>query len=117
MNSEPFTGSRICPSLDSVKDAVSFAREKAFQLASMRLPQQLSPEVIELYNFGTLYVLWHQFFSIATRAIRQPYVACELVSEISGISTIADKDSGDGYKTRLIWMRQELLKHMQRWKV
>lgn len=111
-NENNFTGSRGVPTIKSVTSAIAFVREHADHLASIAPSHRLSSELVPVYNFAIIYLLWHQFFSIGTRGIRLPYVPLTEVSTISGLGTLADKDSGDGYKARLTWMRPELLTHM-----
>lgn len=109
-----FTGCRACPSMESVKAAIAITRESAFQFGQMDLQSPLPNDFVRTYNRAILYLLWHQFFAIATRGIRFSYIALGEVSSISGIATLTDKDTGTGHKTRLVWMSPALLEHIRR---
>ncbi len=110
---EPYTGSRSCPSIDIVRDAIGITKASAFRLAQLDLTKELPDDFIDLFNHSILYLLWHQFYAVAVRGIRMPYTRAAQVCGTSGTVTVADKDSGDGHKTRLLWFPPTLLKHMQ----
>jgi hypothetical protein len=108
-----YTGSRACPNLDTVRTAVEITRQSAREFAQLKLTADLPYTFVEMFNRAVLYLVWHQFFAIATRGIRLPYIPISDVCESSGVATLTDKDSGIGYKTRLVWMPPALLDHMR----
>jgi hypothetical protein len=66
----------------------------------------------QLLNQAVLYVVWHQMYCFATRAIRDAYQDLNVFAEDTGIGTLSDKDFEDNHKTRLIWANSRLLEHM-----
>jgi hypothetical protein len=108
-----YTGSRACPNLNAVRTAIQTTRQSAREFVQLDLTADLPDNFVEMFNRAVLYLVWHQFFAIATRGIRLPYIPLSDVCEISGVATLTDKDSGAGYKTRLVWMPPALLHHMR----
>jgi hypothetical protein len=111
-DAERYTGCRALPTLAAVQTAVGETKEAADRLIHIDLRASLPPDFTETFNLAVLYLLWHQFYAIATRAIRSPYIPLAEVSEHTGIATLADKDSGTGYKTRFVWISPGLRRHM-----
>jgi hypothetical protein len=108
-----YTGSRAFPDLNTVREAIQTIKESAMQLARVDLRADLPGGFVEMFNRSVLYLAWHQFYAIATRGIRLPYISLSDVCEDSGVATLTDKDTGTGYKTRLVWLSPALLDHMR----
>jgi hypothetical protein len=108
-----YTGSRAFPDLNTVREAIRTIKESAMQLARVDLRADLPGGFVEMFNRSVLYLAWHQFYAIATRGIRLPYIPLSDVCEESGVATLTDKDTGTGYKTRLVWLSPALLDHMR----
>ncbi|WP_433970376.1 hypothetical protein [Tunturiibacter gelidiferens] len=108
-----YTGSRAFPDLNTVRAAIQTTKESAMQLARVDLRADLPDAFVEMFNRAVLYLAWHQFYAIATRGIRLPYIPLSDVCEGSGVATLTDKDTGTGYKTRLVWLSPTLLDHMR----
>jgi hypothetical protein len=99
--------------MEATRSAISIVRDRAFAFTSRGDAFDLTAALVPEFNYAVLYLLWHQFFSIATRAICLPYIPVSDVSPVSGLSNMDDKDSGNGYKIRLVWMRPQLISHMR----
>jgi hypothetical protein len=112
-SSSVYTGSRSCPYIDAVRHSIQITSESACQFAKLDLRPDPPKDFAEMFNRAILYLLWHQAYAIAARGVRSPYVPLSKVCERSGVATLTDKDSGSGYKTRLVWMPRGLIKHMQ----
>ena len=97
-----FVGSRFCPTLDAVKNAVSSLKSDLQSASS-------TPGSHEVHNLYTLLTVWHFTFSTACRAIETPYLPLSDIDPQSGIGLFADKDDGTGYKARLIWVPPSIL--------
>jgi hypothetical protein len=108
-----YTGSRACPALHAVRTAIQTTKDSAMLLARLDLRAELPRNFVETFNRAVLYLAWHQFYAIATRGIRLAYIPWSDVCANSGVATLTDKDSGSGYKTRLVWMPPNLLDHMR----
>jgi hypothetical protein len=108
-----YTGSRSCPDQKTARAAIRITKKSAMQFARMDLRADLPGDFVVIFNRAVLYLLWHQFYAIGTRGIRLPYIPLAEVCSSSGVATLADKDSGNGYKTRLVWMPPGLLEHMR----
>lgn len=107
-----YTGSRSCPTIESVENAIGILRHSAIEVAHLK-PQRVAEDgFINQFNQAMLYLVWHQMFAIATRAIRSPYIPLSHVSSRSSISVLKDKDSGTGHKYRLVYLPPELIRHM-----
>jgi hypothetical protein len=110
---EVYVGSRSCPSLEAVRSSIQITSESARKFAHLNVKQHLPRHFVELFNHAILHLLWHQAYAIAARGVRSPYIPLSRVCQSSGLATITDKDSGNGHKTRLVWMPPELVKHMR----
>lgn len=111
---QKYTGTRSCPTTETVKAAIAITSEAVSQLAAMDLSAHLPKDFATIFNRAILYLLWHQFYAVGTRAICSPYIPLRDVSPVSGIATLTDKDSGTGHKTRLVWLPGQVLEHMLR---
>ena len=66
----------------------------------------------EILNDAVMYLVWHQMFAFATRAIIDAYQSHKEFAPDSGIGKLSDKDFSDHHKTRLVWACDLLLPHM-----
>lgn len=106
-------GVRACPRLPVIQGVVRDLL-KASQAFFGIKPREFDPQIHrELLNKAVLYVVWHQFFCFATRAIRDAYQESSKFSPSNGVAILGDKDFADHHKTRLIWADNRLLEHMQ----
>ena len=102
-----FVGCRAFPTLECVREAIAITREAFSQFVS-------SVEwSLECRNKAILHVLWHQCYAVGTRGINLPYIPLSAVNRRSGLATLRDKDSGTGYKTRLVWIPPSVLRDMK----
>jgi len=108
-----YTGSRICPNLMTVKHAIRITRRSANRLAHLDFAAPLPKTFVKMFNRAVLFLVWHQSYAIAARGIRMPYIPLSKICESSGVTTFADKDTGTGYKTRLLWLTPALIDHMR----
>lgn len=108
-------GIRGYPRLSLIKEVISWMRAGSQEFFCMKVADfnPSNSEHAGLLNRAVLYVVWHQFFTFSTRAIRDAYQGACGFSEITGLGILSDKDFEDHHKTRLIWANQRLLKHMK----
>lgn len=99
-------GSRLCPTLDTVKHAIAKLKQ-AIQISAK------SDDIIDHHNLYTLFTIWHFTFSTACRAIETPYLPLPEIDIATGVGLLSDKDDGTGYKSRLIWIPPTALAQMQ----
>lgn len=99
-------GSRLCPTLDTVKRAI-VELKRAIQISAK------SDDIIDHHNLYTLFTVWHFAFATACRAIETPYLPLSEIDMITGVSLLSDKDDGSGYKSRLIWIPPTIIAQMQ----
>jgi hypothetical protein len=105
-------GCRAFPRIDHVRDVVEWLRSGSMLFFAVS-PSELSPATHRDYlNRAVLYLIWHQFFSFGTRAIKDAYLDSDDLAASTGVGILSDKDFADGYKTRVIWASEGLRKHM-----
>jgi hypothetical protein len=112
MSTSQFSGCRAHPTPKAVGAAVAVAREAADQLVGYDFSSSQAADFITVFNRAILYLLWHQAFAIAARAICSPYIPTRSVSSNSGLTVIRDKDSDSGHKARLVWLPPVAREHM-----
>ncbi len=103
-----FVGSRLCPTLASVKTAINKLHvdvESAFN----------AKNTILFHNLYTLLTAWRFSFATACRAISTPYVSLSEIDMDTGLGVLSDKDDGTGYKSRLIWLPKNILTEMSKY--
>lgn len=104
-------GSPLCPTVAAVQEAVQILKSK------INAPFD-HQNILERHNIFTLYSVWTLGFATGIRGVRIPYLYSGAVDQDSGFATLTDKDSGNGYKSRLVWLpvpvRQQM-KHYEAW--
>ena len=105
-----YVGSRLCPTFEAVKNAITRLRGE-IQTA------RKNHDEIRFHNLFTLLTLWRFAFATACRAIETPYLPTAKIDEETGIGALSDKDNCAGYKTRLIWLPQEVYNLMTQYEV
>lgn len=105
-------GCRAFPKPTLVKDVVRWLQEGSRKFFSLRVQHFRIDKHAEILNRAVLYLVWHQMFSFATRAIRDAYRSKSGFASESGIGAFGDKDFEDHRKTRMIWAEELLLGHM-----
>ena len=111
--SPQFVGCRAFPHMEKVRETIDWLREGSEKFFAMRLSQFEKERDSEILNRAVMYATWHQFFSFGTRAICDCYQNSEGFSDNSGIGILSDKDFITGYKTRIIFARARLRRHME----
>lgn len=100
-----YIGSRLCPTLGAVQDAIE----------ELKLELKKTSPTLELqryHNLFTLYTLLMFFYTTGVRGIRTPYLDLSDIELKSGLSILTDKDSGVGYKSRLVRFTPTLIDQM-----
>jgi len=103
---EHHVGSRLCPTLDTVKHVIAKLK-RAIEVSAQ------GDDIIDHHNLYTLFTVWHFAFSTACRAIETPYLPLSEIDLVTGIGLLSDKDDGSGYKSRLIWLPPAIIAQMQ----
>jgi hypothetical protein len=104
-----FVGCRAFPTLECVREAIAITREAFNQFVNRVSSAEWS---LECRNKAILHVVWHQCYAVGIRGINLPYIPLSAVNRRSGLTTLRDKDSGTGYKARLVWLPPSLLRDM-----
>lgn len=108
LNQNRYLGSRLCPTRDAVKNAVT-----NLHLAIAKAKK--NNDLVQYHNCYTLLILWQFSFMTACRAIQTPYLSLSELDIETGIGMIADKDDSFGYKSRLIWLPPAIVNAMQKY--
>lgn len=106
-------GSRLCPSIDATRQAVDLLKRKMLRQVQLVDEDHTRAEIVLRHNWYSIYSVWAQMFCVGTRGILNPYVHLGEFDEATRLSTIADKDSGNDYKRRLIWVPETVWEQMQ----
>lgn len=109
---EKIVGIRAYPRPEVVQGVVGKLMQGSEDFFHLNL-RRFDPRVhCEILNRAVLYLVWHQFFTFATRAICDAYQPAALFSADRKLSILSDKDFKDKHKARLIWADDRLLGHM-----
>lgn len=111
-------GSQICPTIGTVQKAI---RDLQLDIlgASSKSWKYPCEEFVARHNLYTFYTVVLTFgIAVVARGVRTPYLHSSEVDwdpekeEGSGLAVITDKDSGTGYKSRLVWIPPLVFKQM-----
>jgi hypothetical protein len=112
-------GSPICPTMRTVQKAIWDVQQDIIG-ASSRSWNYPDSEFIVRHNLYTFYTVVLTFgIAVLARGIRTPYLHSSQIDwdhekeEGTGLAVITDKDSGSGYKSRLVWLPPLVLKQMR----
>lgn len=104
-------GSPICPTDHSLAKAFS-----EIGLAIRRLKNapwdRADKNFQDRHNLYTFYTVLCFSIAAAMRGVRTPYLHTTQVDDETGCAVITDKDSGSGYKSRLVWLPEPVRKQM-----
>lgn len=110
-------GSPLCPTMRAVQEAVRQLKSEIREAPSLDSANHAGGETIRRHNLYTLYCIWSLGFAVGIRGVRTPYLHSSCVDQYTGLATITDKDSGSGYKSRLVWMPALVRKQMKSYEV
>jgi hypothetical protein len=111
-NNDIYIGSRLCPTRDAIRQAIG--RLQGELLCCGRPSTVL--ELQHYHNLFTLYTLWMFFYTTGVRGVRTPYVDLSEIDPVFRLGILTDKDSGVGYKTRLVRFTSMLIEQMRFYK-
>jgi hypothetical protein len=109
---DTYIGNRLCPARSAVRQAIRKLQEEiqcTWQMANY-------DEHRRHHNLLTLYTLLMFSYTTGVRGISTPYLNLSEIDPELRLGTLTDKDSGVGYKTRLIRVTPMLLKQMEFYK-
>ena len=112
VNNDIYIGSRLCPTRDAIRQAIG--RLQGELLCCGRPSTVL--ELQHYHNLFTLYTLWMFFYTTGVRGVRTPYVDLSEIDPVFRLGILTDKDSGVGYKTRLVRFTSMLIEQMRFYK-
>jgi hypothetical protein len=107
-----YIGNRPCPSRAAVQQAIRTLRNEIC-LSAQPITDE---ETRRHHNLVTLYTIWMFSYTTGVRGIGTPYVDPSEVDPELRLTTLMDKDSGIGYKARLVQLTVTLLKQMDLYK-
>ncbi len=109
---DTYIGNRLCPTRIAVRQAI-----RKLQAEIQRTWQPATNQEHQRHhNLLTLYTLWMFAYTTGVRGVRTPYLDLSEIDPEFRLGTLTDKDSGVGYKTRLVWMTPMLLEQMRLYK-
>jgi hypothetical protein len=79
---------------------------------SSTAPNLHDPRFVRAHNFFTLYVVWWTGYACGIRSIINPLIRPHDVHEGTGVCNWFDKDDGSGYKSRMLWVPEDLLEQL-----
>jgi hypothetical protein len=100
-----YIGNRPCPSRAAVQHAIRTLRNEICLSAQ----PITDAETRRHHNLVTLYTIWMFSYTTGIRGIGTPYVDPSEVHPELRLATLVDKDSGIGYKARLVQLTVPLL--------
>lgn len=103
-----YIGNRLCPTRDAVRKAITRLQselQSSGQSSTVEGQQQY-------HNLLTLYTLWMFSYTTGVRGIRTPYLVLAEIDPVFHLGVLTDKDSGVGYKTRLVRFTPSLIEQM-----
>jgi integrase len=109
---EASIGSPICPTDKSLAKAFKDIREAIRRLKNAPLDRRKS-QFQRRHNLYTLYSVLAFGVAAAMRGVSTPYLHLSDVDDKTGFAVVADKDSGSGYKSRLVWLPEVVQKQMR----
>ena len=107
-------GSMLCPTMSTVRKAVSRMRSELEGFAP-HLWTVPDAEFGKLHNLYTLYCVLACGFVMGVRGVSNPYPHSSQINWELGFAVVTDKDSGSGYKSRLVWLPRIILEMMQQY--
>ena len=109
---EASIGSPICPTDKSLAKAFKDIREAIRRLKNAPLDRRKS-QFQRRHNLYTLYSVLAFGVAAAMRGVSTPYLHLSDVDDKTGFAVVTDKDSGSGYKSRLVWLPEVVQKQMR----
>jgi hypothetical protein len=109
---EASIGSPICPTDKSLAKAFMDIREDIRRLKNAPLDRRKS-QFQRRHNLYTLYSVLAFGVAAAMRGVSTPYLHLSDVDDQTGFAVVTDKDSGSGYKSRLVWLPEVVQKQMR----
>lgn len=107
-----YIGNRLCPTLKTVREAIKHLQ---FEIRRSAQPKT-NAEHQRHHNLLTIYTLWFFAYTSGVRGIATPYIDLSEIDEVRLRTTLTDKDSGVGYKSRLVRITPMLHKQMELYK-
>jgi hypothetical protein len=104
-----YIGNRRCPTRTALQTAIRTLKDEIYRSEK---PTTVS-EHKRHHNLVTLYTLWMFSYTTGVRGIGTPYIDLSEVDPGLRLTTLVDKDSGIGYKARLVQLTPALCKQMK----
>ncbi|PLY16741.1 MAG: hypothetical protein C0631_02850 [Sedimenticola sp.] len=96
-------GSAKVPKAQHVKSMVNWLQEEINVTSRIR---QVEKRIFEYHNAYALYTVIYFLWASCYRAVDEIFPDSRLLDQNTGLMAISDKDSEDGYSTRLIWLEE-----------
>ncbi len=96
-------GSMLCPTIQAVQDAVTRIR-RGLEGFAPHIYSNADSEFCERHNLYTFYCVLAFGFATGVRGVSNPYPHSSQIDWKHGFCVITDKDSGSGYKSRVVWL-------------
>lgn len=102
-------GSRLCPTRDAAKKAITKLQKAIKKAANYRSWDEL----VTYHNYFTLYTVLMVGYATSCRAIISPFLASSEIDTDTGLAALADKDGPDHHKSRLVWIPEEVRRQIR----
>jgi hypothetical protein len=104
-----YIGNRRCPTRSAVQTAIRALKNDIYRSAQPATDKEHQRH----HNLVTLYSIWMFSYTTGVRGIVTPYIDPSEVDPELRLTTLVDKDSGLGYKARLVQLTPALIKQMK----
>ena len=102
-------GNRRCPTRTTVQTAIRTLKDEIYRSAKPTTDSERQRH----HNLVSLYTLWMFSYTTGVRGIGTPYIDPSEIDPGLRLTTLLDKDSGIGYKARLVQLTPALCKQME----
>jgi hypothetical protein len=106
-------GSMFCPPINSVEKIFSALAAELNKKRPSRRLEIFPGKISEIHNLMTLYTVLSIALASGARALNKALKMPGHIDVQSGCALICDKDTGDRYNSRLIWLPDKIIEQYQ----
>jgi hypothetical protein len=101
------TDKALCKALNDIRQDIRALKNASWDRSDRRFQRR--------HNIYTFYTVLSFSVAAAMRGVSTPYLHTSDVDGETGLAVITDKDSGSGYKSRLVWLPEAVREQMRRY--
>lgn len=98
---EPYIGSRYLPVREVVQNLICEVQKS---LNAANKAESSLDKILQVHKYLTLYTCLMIGYATGFRAVREPFFVESQIDRTTGLALLSDKDSGDYYNARLVWL-------------